>query len=259
MAGPVVTDIFLRVILGGSNSLLGGILLTFVCRLAAGLAAALAMTPPKWVVSSFYRVHMWVLLGLFTFAAVVTAGEHEREGLLAAILGAVVSYAGSVAWLYEKTRAGMVCLLVATGIGLWAALEHAGATSLRQVLDTLTASLLLGFTMCAMLLGHWYLNTPTMKLEPLKNLVLAMLAAVALRAVVAGIMSIEDGFLVESTFAVAITGLRWLAGLVGLGVVGLMTWQTLRVPNTQSATGILYVGVILAFLGELAAQVPTGQ
>jgi hypothetical protein len=31
-----------------------------------------------------------------------------------------------------------------------------------------------------------------------------------------------------------------------------MTWKTLEIPNTQSATGILYVGVIGAFLGELA-------
>jgi len=32
-----------------------------------------------------------------------------------------------------------------------------------------------------------------------------------------------------------------------------MTWYTLKVPNTQSATGILYAGVILAFLGELTS------
>ena len=48
--------------------------------------------------------------------------------------------------------------------------------------------------------------------------------------------------------------LRWLAGLIGiLGLAG-MTWQTLKIPNTQSATGILYVAVIFAFLGELSSQ-----
>ncbi len=31
-----------------------------------------------------------------------------------------------------------------------------------------------------------------------------------------------------------------------------MSWETLKIPNTQSATGILYVGVILTFLGEVA-------
>ncbi|MFO0883145.1 MAG: hypothetical protein U0894_02990 [Pirellulales bacterium] len=33
-----------------------------------------------------------------------------------------------------------------------------------------------------------------------------------------------------------------------------MTWLTLKIPNTQSATGILYAGVILAFIGELTGQ-----
>ena len=33
-----------------------------------------------------------------------------------------------------------------------------------------------------------------------------------------------------------------------------LTWQTLKIPNTQSATGILYVGVIVTFVGELTSQ-----
>ena len=33
-----------------------------------------------------------------------------------------------------------------------------------------------------------------------------------------------------------------------------MTWKTLKIPNTQSATGILYVAVIAVFLGELTSQ-----
>jgi hypothetical protein len=36
--------------------------------------------------------------------------------------------------------------------------------------------------------------------------------------------------------------------------MGWMAWETLRIPNTQSATGVLYAGVILAFIGELTAQ-----
>jgi hypothetical protein len=32
-----------------------------------------------------------------------------------------------------------------------------------------------------------------------------------------------------------------------------MAWQTLKIPNTQSATGILYVAVIGTFVGETTA------
>jgi hypothetical protein len=48
--------------------------------------------------------------------------------------------------------------------------------------------------------------------------------------------------------------LRWTSGLLGaLGLV-VLAWQTLKIPNTQSATGILYVAVVFVFLGELTSQ-----
>jgi hypothetical protein len=42
-----------------------------------------------------------------------------------------------------------------------------------------------------------------------------------------------------------------LFGLVGVLALTLMAWKTLQIPNTQSATGILYVAVIGVFTGEL--------
>jgi hypothetical protein len=53
--------------------------------------------------------------------------------------------------------------------------------------------------------------------------------------------------------------LRWLAGLAGVLLMAWLTWQTLKIPNTQSATGILYAGVILAFIGELTSQLLSAQ
>jgi hypothetical protein len=52
----------------------------------------------------------------------------------------------------------------------------------------------------------------------------------------------------------ALLALRWLAGLVGLPVLLVMARKTLDIPNTQSATGILYVACLAAILGELTAQ-----
>ena len=37
-------------------------------------------------------------------------------------------------------------------------------------------------------------------------------------------------------------------------VLGWMAWETARIRSTQSATGILYVVVIVCFLGELTSQ-----
>jgi hypothetical protein len=107
-----------------------------------------------------------------------------------------------------------------------------------------------------MLLGHWYLNTPTMQLAPLRRLIVLLAAAAVLRGVqsAAG-LSLE---LAEAgtpdNLRLSLIVLRWLAGLVGVFVLAVLTWQTLKIPNTQSATGILYVAVIVVFLGELTSQ-----
>jgi hypothetical protein len=53
--------------------------------------------------------------------------------------------------------------------------------------------------------------------------------------------------------------LRWLAGFAGTLLLIGMTWQTLKIPNTQSATGMLYVAVITTFLGELTAQLLSAE
>ena len=53
--------------------------------------------------------------------------------------------------------------------------------------------------------------------------------------------------------------LRWSFGLAGVLVLLWMTWQTRKITNTQSATGILYVAVIGVFVGELAAELLSAQ
>jgi hypothetical protein len=104
-----------------------------------------------------------------------------------------------------------------------------------------------------MLLGHWYLNSPGMKLAPLRRLLAAMGAAVVLQFVVSAI-----GLFYELRYASQISShlllfvlLRWSFGLIGVAALTWMAWRTLKIPNTQSATGILYVAVIGVFVGEL--------
>ena len=41
---------------------------------------------------------------------------------------------------------------------------------------------------------------------------------------------------------------------MGLPILLVMARKTLDIPNTQSATGILYVACLAAILGELTAQ-----
>ncbi len=53
------------------------LLIQFVFRLTFGVALAMAVTPSKHVSSGFYRVHLWVLMGLNTLAALAVYSQSE--------------------------------------------------------------------------------------------------------------------------------------------------------------------------------------
>jgi hypothetical protein len=115
--------------------------------------------------------------------------------------------------------------------------------------------------MAAMLLGHWYLNAPGMELAPLRQLLMAAAMAVGAQALLSGIGLASD-YSTKSEVSIQwllFVALRWSFGIFGvLGLVW-MAWQTLKIPNTQSATGILYVAVIGVFVGELTAALLSAQ
>jgi hypothetical protein len=247
--------------------LLWEILIQFVFRLALGLAATMALTSPKQVDSGFFRVHLWVLLGLGTFGSLVAYSRQSMFDQPAIVLGmaisvTVLSYVGSVVWLYGKASLGigvLVMIALCTLVLLLFAQPSKDPGWLWMGADIVTGSLLLGSTFAAMLLGHWYLNSPTMKLDPLRWLLILMVLSIVARACVSAVgfgLHYRQGDIVNG-FSWAATAMRWLAGLLGLGGMTWMSWQTLKIPNTQSATGILYVALVFAFLGELASAILT--
>jgi len=113
-----------------------------------------------------------------------------------------------------------------------------------------------GLTVHAMLLGHWYLNAPGMSVDALRKMIDWALAAWGVQLVLCLATAAVDpsGLRLAGGTATALLSLRWLAGLVGLPVLLVMSRKTLDIPNTQSATGILYVACLAAILGELTAQ-----
>ncbi len=227
------------------------LLTQFLLRLSFGLAVGMAVTSPRLVSSGYFRNHLYVTLALTTLAALVSLGTSPLMASLA-IAAAVLSYFGSVCWLCEAKRAGVLALWGVAACSLGAALVSA-KPGLWQALSVVSSGLVLGLTMASMLLGHWYLNSPGMRLEPLYRLLKLLTCAVLVQGVVS--MAGLFGHITHASDApvtwLLFLLLRWSFGLVGVSVLIWMAWQTLKIPNTQSATGILYVAVIGVFVGEL--------
>jgi len=248
-------------------------LVDFLCRFGFGLALGLVLTPAALVPAGFYRVNLLVVMGLGTFAALLAHGALPGNAWLLPAAAAVAAWMGTVLWLAHKTRSGqLACGLsgLAMAAGAWAASGGhpeadawtAGAGpaawgSAPAALRSLLSGAVTGLTVHCMLLGHWYLNAPGMRVDVLRQLIDVTLLAWGGQLVVCvadGLAGRGAATLVGSATASSLLALRWLAGLVGLPVLLWMSRKTLDIPNTQSATGILYVACLAAIVGELAGQ-----
>ncbi len=187
------------------------------------------------------------------------------EGLLP---GALVLFAAGclgVNFLFGtfRRRAGRALLGATVLVGLVAVYGTvrihglAGAPGAGAVLflSGLLGGLLMASINDAMVLGHFYLMIKGLPLEALRRAGLFVFAVLVARIVCFGlVLAFWDGayeVLVERE-------LIWTAWRVAFGFLGplvllLMVKDTVRLKHTQAATGLLYVAVGFALMGELAA------
>jgi hypothetical protein len=233
----------------------------FSLRLATGLVLALLVLPSAQVHPRFYRIHLLIVLGL-AVAAVMAAWNHPGDSFWILVgLGLGAALVGTWCWSLEGAPGGQACLwtaFVALG-GSLTALEDPASGAMQLTLGTLmdhaTSAAVLGLATTAMLMGHWYLIAPTMSLQPLLRLLLALFVALGLRMLTTGVAlwqwSVHAETAAGDQLAWLWLVLRWGAGFIGCLVLTWMAWQSARIRATQSATGILYVVVIFTFIGEL--------
>lgn len=234
----------------------------FCLRLAAGLIWMLPIVSFAPIPPRFFRVHYLTGVGLLTVAGVFVA-EHATMFFWIAFAASVVACAlGSIVWHLDDAPGGKGINFLAP-VALAACLILAGAvaegrTSTMNVVDDVLSALVLGSATTAMLMGHSYLIAPSMTIVPLLQLLAAVGISVILRIGLAcvglwGWTSGSSAGTLETELLVWLP-VRWVLGLIAPLVLGWMAWETARIRSTQSATGILYVVVIVCFLGELTSM-----
>ena len=127
------------------------------------------------------------------------------------------------------------------------------------VASIIAGALALGGVLTAMLLGHWYLNTPTASGKPLEFATLLMLVGLVLEMLFS--------FFIHSTIpaglpqlgrppisANALDVIRLIFGFIFTLGLGGLAFRLTRGRSFQSATGMLYLAVAFAFTGEIMTR-----
>jgi hypothetical protein len=237
----------------------------FAIRLAFGLALLLLLAPWRIVPPAFFRTHCQVILGLLVLAALDLSHDGVRGSVPALVItAAVLAFVASVVWGLGLPRIAepVTVLLVLASGGVLVGVSGGGGAALWALngAGRMASSFLMGATLTAMLLGHHYLTAPAMSIEPLKRFVRCMAWGLAARVIVATIgwyvwhqgMTSSQGRGGVSPLFVAI---RWGMGFAGPLLATVLTWKTVEIRSTQSATGILYIATTLVLFGELSALV----
>jgi hypothetical protein len=191
---------------------------------------------------SYMAEARWALALTFALSvpyALLTLREARVPGLIA---GGATSVAGlaAVAFLAQVFAVptwGYILTLLAFAVG----------------------GLVVGGVTMGMILGHWYLVTPRLPEQPLREVTFFLLVAMGVQALLIvlalalprdTIASADDTPILENPFF-------WMRVAGGLAFPALLTWMAYDSSGAramQSATGLLYIAMALVLSGEVLAK-----
>jgi hypothetical protein len=250
-------------------------------QLAVGGALGLAVPDFRRIERGFYKSSAGIFVGfgaIFLLARLrlaVRAGGLSPAGVVELLVWAafLVAFGIYLAALWgedgrRRARAfGSTVVLGVTALG-------ASAFSYRPpellsvswplyAIPFLTGALMLGSVATGMLLGHWYLIDLGLSIEPLERLHRFFVRSTTLHLAALVLVPVAI-WLSSAAGAEAVTRLvreqrpllatRLLLGPIPTLAVAWMIHRTLRIPQTMAATGLFYVAILFATVGEMLGR-----
>jgi len=128
-------------------------------------------------------------------------------------------------------------------------------------LSFLISSLLLGSVVDGMILGHSYLNIPALPTKLLMRFSILFLVSLILQgsftlfSILSGMKTdlVRSALFLQS-FEGVFLWMRVVIGIIGPLILAVMILATVRIQATQSATGLLYIAMLMVVAGEFFAR-----
>jgi hypothetical protein len=162
----------------------------------------------------------------------------------------------------EVSRRAVAAATVAVGllalISAASAIGPAVGGAASAALVFLSAALLGGSALAGMLLGHWYLVTPSMSFRPLRLSIYTVFAAVLIDCAVIAVGLLSDAGARGRLLSGDQAFLFWLlvigSGVIFTTAVNALTLYFARTRANQPATAMLYVLIISVVMGMVPSH-----
>lgn len=230
-------------------------------HLAAGSSLQLSLMARNRVTPAFYR-----FTGTLTLLLLGTTffWVPQREGAPIFLLRSpalwqamsLVALTSAVALLWSQWRGAGPFLFWPAGL-LGTVSVVASALTYHSALVAVhfvASSLLLGAALLGMILGHWYLTEPGLPIAPLGFLSWAFFFTLCIRG---GLTLLRLPVLAGAVSAWPIglfVGIRLLVGLAIPFLLAVMILRCVKTRSTMSATGLLYLAMVMVCSGEAVAR-----
>lgn len=259
---------------------------TLLYSIAGGMLSILATARVEQIAWKFLRFMGFVVLALSSGVTIwmyrsATSPPNEATmsmiglGVLAALGAVFVVLFSPIAGRWSRSFRVICGLLGAAGV---AAASLSAVGNLRAgadarpllpsaiplvILGQVLSALMLGSITVAWLLGHAYLTATKMTIAPLRHFsrMLSWTVAVRILFMLVGLViawQAQGGgnapIFRQLAHSWLIVVLRVGVGLLAVAVFAYMVADCVRLRSTQSATGILYFGSVMAYVGELASR-----
>ncbi len=238
----------------------------FLYLYAFGMSGAVAFVPEKSIGRYFFKFHAILALVLIVVATLIgrplLAASKSPMGTVAGI--AAIAFGITVLLVVATSvsvraplRVELLWMPISTGV-LFTVFEGIAVLGLPMglllALHLITCAAMLGSSLIAMSLGHWYLNDASLSFDHLVGLTRWFVIACGAKLVVSGVyfaLGFKEFWRVAFEFEGIYLWTRLLAGGAFSLVLALMAYACAKQKSNQSATGILYVAVMFVLVGEV--------
>src|SRR5215510_10861279 len=157
---------------------------------------------------------------------------------------------------------GIVALSISASTYRQASL--ASVETVLYPLSFLTSAAMLGAVATGLSLGHWYLIELGLSLDPFKRIFKfytgTLIVHLSVIIFAAGLLLLVGSKPTLSGLSHlwadhrALLGLRLVLGPLASLLLAYMIWRTLQIPQTMAATGLFYIAILAAIVGEFLGR-----